>query len=149
MQVTSSFARSATSPSFAYVSNPVPDSSLCRAAAPRLQSCCSPRDCVDPFQLLLSSRLASASAAALNCVRPTASRLRPTSVSTASRLRPLRLLLENQGSRNHQRHHRIYKWDDSDLHLPGFGSGQQPMKQPLRLLGRCYGAFWRSLYPLK
>ena len=26
-------------------------------------SCCSPRDCIDPFQLLLSSRLASASAA--------------------------------------------------------------------------------------
>ena len=55
-------------------------------------SCCSPRDCIDPFQLLLSSQLAlpvsfsccsplaSASAAALDC-------------STASRLRPLRLLL--------------------------------------------------------
>ena len=36
LHITSSFARSATSPSFAYVSNPVPDSSLCRAAAPRL-----------------------------------------------------------------------------------------------------------------
>ena len=33
---TSSFARSATSPSYAYVSNPAPDSSLCRAAGPRL-----------------------------------------------------------------------------------------------------------------
>ena len=53
--ITSSFAHfthSATSPSFAYVSNPVLDSSLCRAAAPRLHqlllphcvrfSCCSP-----------------------------------------------------------------------------------------------------------
>ena len=40
---TSSFAHSATPPSFAYVSNPAPDSSLCRAAAPR--SC--------PLQLLL------------------------------------------------------------------------------------------------
>ena len=42
---TSSFARSATctSPSFTYVSNPTPDSSLCRAAAPRLR----------PLQLLL------------------------------------------------------------------------------------------------
>ena len=41
---TSSFAHSATSPSFAYVSNPVPDSSLCRAAAPDCVrfSCCSP-----------------------------------------------------------------------------------------------------------
>ena len=47
---TSSFAhftRSATSPSFAYVSNQVPDSSLCRAAAPRLR----------PLQLLLPARL--------------------------------------------------------------------------------------------
>ena len=32
--ITSSFAYSATSPLFAYVSNPAPDSSLCRAAAP-------------------------------------------------------------------------------------------------------------------
>ena len=76
--ITSSFARSATSPSFAYVSNPVPDSSLCRAAAPRLR----------PLQLLLLARLhrsvstaaelpacihftplTSASVASLDCVR--------------------------------------------------------------------------------
>ena len=108
--VTSSFARfarSATSPSFAYVSNPVPDSSLCRAAAPRLR----------PLQLLLSarlhrsvstvillsSRLASASAAALVCVRfsCTASRLCPFRLllpdcvhfNSAPQWRPLRLLL--------------------------------------------------------
>ena len=62
------FARSATSPSFAYVSNLVPDSSLCRAAAPRLR----PLQLLLPVRLhrsvstvmLLSSRLASASAAA-------------------------------------------------------------------------------------
>ena len=45
------FARSATSPLFAYVSIPAPDSSLCRAAAPRL---CPLQlllpDCVDPLQ---------------------------------------------------------------------------------------------------
>ena len=38
-RITSSFtrfARSATSPSFVYVSDPAPDSSLCRAATPRL-----------------------------------------------------------------------------------------------------------------
>ena len=74
------FARSATSPSFAYVSNPAPDSSLCRAAAPRLCSfsCCSPivlfpvpsaaARHLRSLQLLLpdfnSSPIASASAAA-------------------------------------------------------------------------------------
>ena len=45
---------STTSPSFVYVSNPVPDSSLCRAAAPRL---CPLQlllpDCIDRLQLLL------------------------------------------------------------------------------------------------
>ena len=46
------FARSATSPTFTYVSNPVPDSSLCRAAAPRLR------------RLQLCSPMASASSAA-------------------------------------------------------------------------------------
>ena len=47
---TSSFARSATSPSFAYVSNPASDSSLCRAAAPRLRplQLLLP-DCIDPL----------------------------------------------------------------------------------------------------
>ena len=99
--ITSSFAHSATSPSFTYVSNLVPDSSLCRAAAPRLH----------PLQLLLPDcvrfscclPLASASAAAPDCVRfgccsPIASastaapRLRPLQLLLA-RLRPLRLLL--------------------------------------------------------
>ena len=75
-----------------------------------MQSCCSPRDCIDPFQLLLSSRPASASAAARRlcplqlllsiasastllpdgvrfvCCSPMASAL-----SAAPRLRPLQL----------------------------------------------------------
>ena len=74
------------SPSFAYVSNPAPHSSLCRAAAPQLCpllvqlllpvcvrfmfSCCSPPLC--PLQLLLSV-----------CIR----------FSLCPRLRPLQLLL--------------------------------------------------------
>ena len=99
------------------VRNPVPDSSLCRAAAPRLRllqlllparlprsasisaelpscirfSCCSPRDCLDLLQFLLSSRLASASAAARR-LRPLQLLLSIASVSTASRLHPLWLL---------------------------------------------------------
>ena len=83
------FARSATSPSFAYLSNPVPDSSLCRAAAPRLR----PLQLLLPARLLLlSSWLASASAASRH-LRPLQLLLSIASVSTASRLRPLRLLL--------------------------------------------------------
>ena len=109
------FARSATSPSFAYVSNPVPDSSLCRAAAPRLR----------PLQLLLLARLhrfvstaaelpacihfscfsplTSASVASLDCVRfnwfPIASasaaapRMRRLQLCSPMIWRPLRLLL--------------------------------------------------------
>ena len=55
------FARSATSPSFAYLSNLVPDSSLCRAAAPRLR----------PLQLLLAAcvRFESAAAPGPDCIR--------------------------------------------------------------------------------
>ena len=55
-------------------------------------SCYSPRDCIDPFQLLLSSWLASASAAARR-LRPLQLLLSIASVSTAPRLRLLRLLL--------------------------------------------------------
>ena len=52
-----SFTCSATSPSFTYMSNPAPVSSLCRAAAPRLHplqlllpDCIDPlRDCCTPF----------------------------------------------------------------------------------------------------
>ena len=79
--VTSSFARfarSATSPSFAYVSNPVPDSSLCRAAAPRLR----------PLQLLLSARLHRS----VSTVILLSSRLASASAATR-RLRSLQLLL--------------------------------------------------------
>ena len=78
--ITSSFARftrSATSPSFACVSNPAPDSSLYRAAAPPdcvRFSCCSRRDC-------------RSIAAALDCVCFNHSDL------AASWLRPVRLLL--------------------------------------------------------
>ena len=75
------------------VRNPVPDSSLCRAAAPRLRrlqlllpdcvgfSCCSPRDCLDLLQFLLSSRLALQLLLAA-CVH----------FSCCSRLRPFQLL---------------------------------------------------------
>ena len=62
---TSSFARSATSPSFAYMSNPAPDNSLCRAAAPRLR----------PLQLLLH-----------DCINL------PQLLATPVNLHPLRLL---------------------------------------------------------
>ena len=64
------FARSATSPSFAYMSNPAPDSSLCRAAAPRLRllQLLFP-NCIDPLQLLLPICIPSASAAA-PCLHP-------------------------------------------------------------------------------
>ena len=62
------FACSATSPSFTYVSNPAPDSSLCRAATPHLR----------PLQLLFPD---------CGCCSPIAS------TSTAPRLLPLQLLL--------------------------------------------------------
>ena len=62
------FARSATSPSFTYVSNPAPDSSLCRAAAPELRPL-SPR--LRPLQLLLAAcvRFESAAAPWHDCIR--------------------------------------------------------------------------------
>ena len=121
LDFTSSFARSATSPSFAYVSNPAPDSSLCRAAAPRLTplQLLLP-DCIEPLQLLLPvcvrfsycSPLASASAAAPRlwlllaaCVRfsccPDCFYLNCSSSPIASasaaapRLHPLQLLLSD------------------------------------------------------
>ena len=70
------FARSATSPSFAYVSNPVPDSSLCRAAAPPIAyaSAAAPRlhrsasNCCSPFPS------ASAAAHRTDCVPSGAAR---------------------------------------------------------------------------
>ena len=76
------FARSATSPSFAYVSNLVPDSSLYRAATPQLRplQLLLP-DCIDLLQLLL-----------LVCVRFNCFSL-IASTSTAPRLHPLQLLL--------------------------------------------------------
>ena len=96
--ITSSFARSATSPSFAYVSNPAPYSSLCRAAAPRLRSfsCCTPIASIR-FKLLfpVSVRfsccppIASLQLLLATCVRFSCS----SPISTAPRLRPLRLLL--------------------------------------------------------
>ena len=89
-----------------YVSNPVPDSSLCRAAtAPRLHPLqllrsCSPRNCNDPLQLLLAacirfsccSPLACDSAVALDCVHFNCSPIAST-LAAAHRLRPLQLLL--------------------------------------------------------
>ena len=112
--ITSSFARfacSAASPSFTYVSNLVPDSSLRRAAAPRLCplqlllaacvrfSCCStiastsvaaPRLC--PLQLLLPDcvcfNCCSPFASTSSCCTPIAS-----ASAAARRLRPLQLLL--------------------------------------------------------
>ena len=78
--------------SFAYVSNPVLDSSLCRAAAPQLRplQLLLPADCIDLLQLLLPicirfsccSLLASASAAACSIA----------SISTAPRLHLFQLL---------------------------------------------------------
>ena len=107
------FTRSATSPSFAYVSNPAPDSSLCRAGAPRLLaaapqlwvllaacvrfSCCSP---IASASAAACSLIASASAVApqlrlllvawvrFSCCSPIAS-----ASTAAPGLRPLQLLL--------------------------------------------------------
>ena len=71
------FARSATSPSFAYVSNPAPNSSLCRAPAPQL---CLLQlllpDCIDPLQLLLPVCVRFSSAVRL-CPLPPARCLHP------------------------------------------------------------------------
>ena len=102
------FAHSATSPLFAYVSNPAPDSSLqsccspiasASAAAPRLHPIRFNCMLLRPFQLLLPdcvhfnccSPIASISAAAphrFSCCFPIAS-----GSTAAPRLRPLQLLL--------------------------------------------------------
>ena len=66
------FARSATSPLFAYTSNTAPDSSLCRAAAPQLR----------PLQLLFPNCVC------FSCCSPIAS-----ASTAAPRLRPLQLQL--------------------------------------------------------
>ena len=96
------------------MSSPAPDSSLCRAAAPRLRllQLLLP-DYIDPLQLLLPdcirfsccSLLASASAVALrlrplqlllpDCVRFNCSPIASTS-AVAPRLRPLQLLLPDR-----------------------------------------------------
>ena len=87
-----------TSPSFAYVSNPEPDSSLCRAAAPRLgtlqlllPNCIDPLQTAvphfRPLQLLLTNCVPSAAARHLRSVQL----LFPD--FSSSRLRPLQLLL--------------------------------------------------------
>ena len=99
----------ATSPSFAYVSNPTPDSSLCRAAAPRLHQSAAPH--LRPLRLLLPdcirfsccSPIASASAAAPrlhplqrmvpDCVRFSCCSPITSASAAAPRLRPLQLLL--------------------------------------------------------
>ena len=85
---TSSFAHcacSATSPSFPYMSNPALDSSLCRAAAPRLRplQLLLP-DCIGPLQLLLPVGVH------FSCCTPIVS-----TSAAACRLRPLQLLLPN------------------------------------------------------
>ena len=97
---------SATSPSFTYVSNLAPNSSLCRAAAPRL---CPLqlllRDCIDPLQLLLPIcvRFSSPIAAAARhlcplqlllatCVRFSCCSPIASTSAAAPRLRPLQLL---------------------------------------------------------
>ena len=115
---TSSFARSATSPSFAYMSNPVPDSSLCRAscspiasasaASPRLHRsfpASSPRlhrsaswllfpvsirfSCSSPLACLRFGCSSPISTAPRSCVRFGCC----SPISTAPRLRSLQLLL--------------------------------------------------------
>ena len=81
---TSSFAcftHSATSPSFAYVSNLAPDSSLYRAATPQLR----------PLQLLLPDCINLLQLLLLVCVRFSCCSL-IVSTSTAPRLCPLQLL---------------------------------------------------------
>ena len=69
------FARSATSPSFAYVSNPAPDSSLCRAAAPQLRSfsCCSPIASIR-FKLLFPVSVRFSCCPCTDCVPSAAAR---------------------------------------------------------------------------
>ena len=75
------FARSATSPSFAYVSNPCRIALCAELLLPNCVcfSCCSPRDCIDPFQLLRAPGLHPLQLLLAACVR----------FSRCSRLRPL------------------------------------------------------------
>ena len=80
------------------MSNPAPDSSLCRAAAPRLRSfsCCSPIASIR-FKLLFPASvhfsccppIASLQLLLATCIRFSCS----SPISTAPRLRPLQLLL--------------------------------------------------------
>ena len=123
---------SATSPSFIYVSNPALDSSLCRAAAPRLRplqfiSCCSPiasasihqlllPDCIDPLQLLLPicvsfsccSPIASASAAAPQ-LRPLQLQLLPSAsaLTAAPRLHLPAVLEDSTHTHTHTHKHTV------------------------------------------
>ena len=99
--ITSSFTRSATSPSFAYVSNPVPDSSLCRPATPRLHplSCCSPIasirfNCCSPFVSASAAvpRLRLPPLPLAICVRFSCCSPIVSTSAAAPRLRPLQLL---------------------------------------------------------
>ena len=107
--ITSSFARWTTSPLFAYVNNPALDSSLCRAAAPRLRplqlllpDCIDPLQlhavpCLRPLQLLLAACVHFSCCSSIASASATAHHLRPlqpvASTSTAPWLCPLRLLL--------------------------------------------------------
>ena len=78
-----SFAHSATFPWFAYVSNLVPDSSLCRAAAPRLhRSASTAAPCLGLLQLLLPECIC------FSCWSPFRS-----ASAAAPQVRPLQLLL--------------------------------------------------------
>ena len=94
-------ARDVTSPSFSYVSNPAPDSSLCRATAPRLRplQLLLP-DCIDPLQLLLPDCIRFSCCSPLASASAAAPRLHPLQLlpdcicfGCCSRLRPLQLLL--------------------------------------------------------
>ena len=94
-----------------------------------MQSCCSPLDCIDLFQLLLSSWLVSSSAAARH-LRPLQLLLSIASISTASQLRLLRLLLPDC-----VRFNSAPRWRPLHLLLPDcirFNSA--PRWRPLHLL---------------
>ena len=97
------FARLATSPSFACVSNLAPDSSLCRAAAPRFASASAAVPQLRPFQLLHSdcvrcSPLTATSSLRLlpDCVRFGCCSPIAIASTAAPRLRPLQLLLPDR-----------------------------------------------------
>ena len=111
LSFTSSFAHSVTSPSFAYMCNPAPDSSLCRAVAPRLcplqlllPDCIDPLqlllpDCIDPLQLLLPDCvrfMRSAAARRLRLLQLLLPDFNCSPISTAPRLCPFRLLFPDR-----------------------------------------------------